>query len=324
MAAAGRGSMIGFSSIRSTTTEPGPGRLRGDEGGDGDAVQDARRRARPGRRARQRHRSRGRRDAADAADPATTRPGTRRTPTSRSCAAGPPPTSSSVRRSSSPPTPRSYVTGTTLFVDGGWTAADGRYEPSVSMTPSVCCRCECQRCLARHRPASTAADDAIDADALVEFTRELVRIPSVYDPARGLSEAPAAELVEAQMRAFGWDPRVELVDAGTAQRHRHHRRRPSRSHAVVRGPHRRRHRRRRGGVDRRSLRRRAARRPDLRARLGGHEVGRGGDAVRRRRSRPLRSVPRTDRRRRPRRRGGDDVGRPATSSPAAMPPTSMG
>ena len=23
----------------------------------------------------------------------------------------------------------SYVTGTVLFVDGGWTAADGRYEP---------------------------------------------------------------------------------------------------------------------------------------------------------------------------------------------------
>ena len=54
----------------------------------------------------------------------------------------------------------------------------------------------------------------IDADALVEFTRELVRIPSVYDPARGLNEQPAAELVEAQMRAFGWSPRVDVVAAG--------------------------------------------------------------------------------------------------------------
>ena len=33
----------------------------------------------------------------------------------------------------------------------------------------------------------------IDGDALVEFTRELVRIPSVYDPARRLNEQPAAE-----------------------------------------------------------------------------------------------------------------------------------
>jgi succinyl-diaminopimelate desuccinylase len=57
-------------------------------------------------------------------------------------------------------------------------------------------------------------DALIDVDALVEFTRELVRIPSVFDPARGLSEAPAAELVEEQMRAFGWGPRVDLVADG--------------------------------------------------------------------------------------------------------------
>ena len=54
----------------------------------------------------------------------------------------------------------------------------------------------------------------IDADALVEFTRELVRIPSVYDPARGLSEQPAAELVAEQMRAFGWMPTFETVAPG--------------------------------------------------------------------------------------------------------------
>jgi succinyl-diaminopimelate desuccinylase len=60
----------------------------------------------------------------------------------------------------------------------------------------------------------TANEYGIDAGALVEFTRELVRIPSVFDPERGLSEAPAAELVEAQMRAFGWEPQVDLVADG--------------------------------------------------------------------------------------------------------------
>ena len=54
----------------------------------------------------------------------------------------------------------------------------------------------------------------IDADALVELTRELVRIPSVHDPARGLSEQPAAELVADRMRAFGWDPQVDVVAPG--------------------------------------------------------------------------------------------------------------
>jgi succinyl-diaminopimelate desuccinylase len=48
----------------------------------------------------------------------------------------------------------------------------------------------------------------------VEFAQALVRIESVNDPARGRSEAPAAELVAEQMRAFGWEPSVEEVEAG--------------------------------------------------------------------------------------------------------------
>ena len=60
----------------------------------------------------------------------------------------------------------------------------------------------------------TRSTPTIDVDAVVEFTRQLVRIPSVYDPARGLNEQPAAELVAEQMRAFGWSPRVDLVADG--------------------------------------------------------------------------------------------------------------
>src|SRR5918994_1626234 len=55
---------------------------------------------------------------------------------------------------------------------------------------------------------------AIDGDALVDFTRRLVRIPSVYDPARGLDEEPAADLVVEQMRAFGWEPEIDIVAPG--------------------------------------------------------------------------------------------------------------
>jgi len=60
----------------------------------------------------------------------------------------------------------------------------------------------------------TDTEAGIDHDALVEFTRELVRIPSVYDPDRGLDETPAAELVAARMRSFGWEPRLEPVAPG--------------------------------------------------------------------------------------------------------------
>lgn len=55
---------------------------------------------------------------------------------------------------------------------------------------------------------------AIDGDALVDFTRRLVQVPSVYDPARDLDEEPAAELVIEQMRSFGWAPEVDVVAPG--------------------------------------------------------------------------------------------------------------
>jgi succinyl-diaminopimelate desuccinylase len=61
---------------------------------------------------------------------------------------------------------------------------------------------------------SDTGNSGIDADALVAFTQALVRIPSVYDPDRGLDEEPAAELVAAQMRTFGWEPRFEVVAPG--------------------------------------------------------------------------------------------------------------
>ncbi|NRQ37619.1 M20 family metallopeptidase [Nonomuraea sp. NN258] len=48
----------------------------------------------------------------------------------------------------------------------------------------------------------------VDARAVVEFTQALVRIPSTYDPARGRTEQPAADLVAAKMREWGWDPVV--------------------------------------------------------------------------------------------------------------------
>jgi succinyl-diaminopimelate desuccinylase len=70
-----------------------------------------------------------------------------------------------------------------------------------------------------HVDAAADADVAellrhVDADAVVALTQELVRIPSVNDPARGLSEAPAAAVVQRVMRGFGWEPHVEEVASG--------------------------------------------------------------------------------------------------------------
>jgi succinyl-diaminopimelate desuccinylase len=55
---------------------------------------------------------------------------------------------------------------------------------------------------------------AVDAPALVDLAQRLVRIPSVHDPARGLSEQPAADLVAETMRSFGWRPEVDVVAPG--------------------------------------------------------------------------------------------------------------
>ena len=54
----------------------------------------------------------------------------------------------------------------------------------------------------------------IDAAALIAFTQELVRIPSVHDPATGRSEEPVARLVAATMREWGWSPVLEEVAPG--------------------------------------------------------------------------------------------------------------
>jgi succinyl-diaminopimelate desuccinylase len=63
-------------------------------------------------------------------------------------------------------------------------------------------------------PDHHRTDLDIDRDGLIAFCRDLVRARSVHDPAAGLTERPAAELVAAKMREFGWEPRVEEVTPG--------------------------------------------------------------------------------------------------------------
>jgi succinyl-diaminopimelate desuccinylase len=54
----------------------------------------------------------------------------------------------------------------------------------------------------------------IDREALIAFTQELVRIPSVHDPATGRNEHAAAHLVADRMRSFGWMPELVEVAPG--------------------------------------------------------------------------------------------------------------
>jgi NAD(P)-dependent dehydrogenase (short-subunit alcohol dehydrogenase family) len=130
MAAAGRGSMIGFSSIRSTTTEPGQGAYAATKAATVMLFKTL----------------------AAELGPAGVRanviaPGVVETPLTqpirddaawyqayadksilRRWAAADELVGAAIFLASDA---SSYVTGTTLFVDGGWTAADGRYEPNV-------------------------------------------------------------------------------------------------------------------------------------------------------------------------------------------------
>jgi succinyl-diaminopimelate desuccinylase len=54
----------------------------------------------------------------------------------------------------------------------------------------------------------------IDRDELISFLQDLVRIPSQALPDAGRSEGPAAELIEARMREWGWAPEVWEVEPG--------------------------------------------------------------------------------------------------------------
>lgn len=54
----------------------------------------------------------------------------------------------------------------------------------------------------------------VDAEGVVAFTQELVRIRSVHDPAAGSAESAAAATVVEKMRSFGWSPVVTEVAPG--------------------------------------------------------------------------------------------------------------
>ena len=64
------------------------------------------------------------------------------------------------------------------------------------------------------RREPVTARELLDRAGLVEFTRRLVRAPSVNQPELGRSEALAVDIVVEQARAFGWNPTVEEVAPG--------------------------------------------------------------------------------------------------------------
>lgn len=67
--------------------------------------------------------------------------------------------------------------------------------------------------------AQSSGWPGVDLAEVVELTRRLVRVPSVHDPARKRSEAPAAAVVAETMRQFGWQPVIEEVEPGRPNVH---------------------------------------------------------------------------------------------------------
>ena len=68
--------------------------------------------------------------------------------------------------------------------------------------------------VARAAPPVASPGMPIDREALIAFTQQLVRIPSVHDPATGRNEGRRAHLVADRMRAFGWVPELVEVASG--------------------------------------------------------------------------------------------------------------
>ena len=54
----------------------------------------------------------------------------------------------------------------------------------------------------------------VDETAMIDFAQALVRVPSVFDPARDLDESVVAELIGDRLRSFGWAPQFDLVEPG--------------------------------------------------------------------------------------------------------------
>ncbi len=55
---------------------------------------------------------------------------------------------------------------------------------------------------------------SIDHEGLVECTRELVKIPSVFDPSTGRNEQLAAAFIAELLSGFGWSPVIDQVAPG--------------------------------------------------------------------------------------------------------------